>query len=244
MPIWKMSMRGFLRAALGVAVLAPMPASAQGAFDMGMLTNSLSQGALVQSEEARAGSEQVFRSALRTPRTAPVDHAALRYTPSMAIRKRNLARIVDRLRAVDAKGAADLERTFAQRDVIDEVGKLMRPEGLDPDNVADAMAMYLVAAYYGVRGSIDSKPADYKAVSAQMARAISAAPAFASANDAAKQEIAESMLVQAVLVEQAVQAAQKQPSAMSGVKSAIAKGARGAFGFDVTKMRLGPGGLN
>lgn len=77
-----------------------------------------------------------------------------------------------------------------------------------------------------------------------MARAISAAPAFANASDAMKQEIAESMLVQAVLVEQAVQAAQKQPSAMSGVKSAIAKGARGAFGFDVSKMQLGPNGLN
>jgi hypothetical protein len=244
MPVFKVLLRRVLPSVVATVAFTPVSASAQGAFDMGMLTNSLSQGALIQSEEGRASSQRAFRSAVRTPRTAPVDRAALRYTPSLAVRKRNLAQMVSRLREVDPTGAADLERTFARRDVIGEVGKLMRPEGLDPDNVADAMAMYLIAAYYGVRGSVDSKPSDYKAVSAQLARAISAAPEFSGASDASKQEIAESMIVQAVLVEQAVQAAQKQPSAMPAVKGAIARGARAAFGFDVAKMQLGPNGLD
>ncbi|ATY31877.1 hypothetical protein CVN68_07745 [Sphingomonas psychrotolerans] len=211
---------------------------------MGMLTNSLSQGALIQSEEARAGSQRAFRSAVRVPRGAAVNRAAITYRPNTAVRQRNMQQFVARLRRVDPAGAADLQRTFARRDLVAEIGGAMRPVGLNPDNVADAMAMYLVAAYYGVRGSVDSKPSDYRAVSAQMARAISTAPGFANASDALKQEIAESMLVQALLVDQAVQAAQRQPSAMPSIKAAIAKGARGAFGFDVAKMRLGPNGLS
>ena len=121
---------------------------------------------------------------------------------------------------------------------------VMRPIGLDPNNVADAVAVYLVTAYYGVRGSTDTQPAEYKAVSAQVARALGADPGFTGASDAAKQEIAETMLVHAVLADQAVEAARKQPSAMPGVKAAIAKGARNAFGLDLAKMQLGPGGLD
>lgn len=51
------------------------------------------------------------------------------------------------------------------------------------------------------------------------------------------------MLINAVLANQAVQAAQKQPAAMPAIKAAIAKGAQSAFGFDLTRMRLGPDGL-
>lgn len=226
------------------AVLAPAPASAQGVFNMGMLTNTLSQGGSTQSESARANTSSVFRSMARVPRSATVNRAAITYRPSTAVRQRNMQGFVARLRRVDPKSAADLQQTFARRDVVAEVGGVMRPVGLNPNNVADAMAMYLVAAYYGVRGSVDSKPSDYKVVSAQLARAISTTPGFAGASDALKQEIAESMLVQAVLVDQAVQAAQKQPSAMPSIKAAIAKGSRAAFGFDVSKMQLGPNGLN
>ncbi|TGX52226.1 hypothetical protein E5A73_15605 [Sphingomonas gei] len=226
------------------ALLVPGQASAQGAFNMGMLTNTLSQGGSTQSEGVRARTSSVFRSMARAPRSGAVNRAAITYRPSTAVRQRNMQQFVARLRRVDPTSAADLQRTFARRDVVAEVGGAMRPVGLNPNNVADAMAMYLVAAYYGVRGSVDSKPSDYKAVSAQLARAVSAAPGFASASDALKQEIAESMLVQAVLVDQAIQAAQKQPSAMPAVKAAIAKGARAAFGFDVTRMQLGPNGLS
>ena len=237
-------LRTILLSVFGAAALMPASASAQGAFDMGMLTNSLSQGALVQSEEARAGSERMLRSVTRAPRGGAVNRAVILYRPDAAVRKRNLNGFVARLRRVDAASAADLKRTFARRDLIAEISGVMRPVGLDPNNVADAIAIYLVTAYYGVRGSTDGEPAEFKAVSAQVARAISADPSFASASDALKQEIAEGMLIQAVLANQAVEAAQKQPAAMPQVKAAIAKGARSAFGFDVTRMRLGPNGLS
>lgn len=231
---------------LGILIaffLAPFPAMAQGVFDMGALTNSLSQGALVQSEAARARTSQIFRPQAGAPRNQTVNRAALLYRPDLAARKRNMAQIVARLRGVDPAGAADLQRTFASRDLIAEVGGAMRPQGLNPNNVADAVAVYLVTAYYGVRGSTEGEPHEFKAVSAQVGRALGADPAFTSASDASKQELAESMLVQAVLANQAVQAAQKQPSAMPAIKAAIGQGTHSSFGMDLTRVRLGPDGL-
>ena len=224
--------------------MASAPAAAQGAFDMGMLTNTLAQGSLVETESARAAGASAFRSITRTPRNAAVDITAVRYRPSMAVRKRNMAQIVKQLGRADPANAEDLERTLARRDLVAEIGSVMRPVGLDPNNVADAVAVYLVTAYYGVRGSTDSQPAEYKAVSAQVARALGADPGFTGASDGVKQEIAEAMLVHAVLADQAVEAARKQPSAMPAVKAAIAKGARHAFGLDLARMQLGPAGLN
>ncbi|KRA68391.1 hypothetical protein ASD89_16195 [Caulobacter sp. Root656] len=236
-------MRKIVLGVLLALVLAPLPAMAQGVFDMGALTNTLSQGALVQSETARAGTSQIFGPQAGAPPSQAVNRAALLYRPDMAARKRNMARIVERLRGVDPAGAADLQRTFASRDLIAEIGGAMGPQGLNPDNVADAVALYLVTAYYGVRGSTEGEPHEFKAVSAQVGRALSANPAFTSASDASKQEMAESMLVQAVLANQAVQAAQKQPSAMPAIKAAIDQGTRSSFGMDLTRVRLGPDGL-
>ena len=224
-------------------VLAPFPAMAQGVFNMGALTNSLSQGAIIESETARARTSQIFRPQAGAPQRQAVDGAALVYRPSIAVRKRNLAQIVERLRRVDPPGAAGLQDMFATRDPITGIGGVMRTAGLDPDNVADAIATYLVAAYYGVRGSTEGEPAEFKAVSAQVARALSADPTFTGASDAVKQEMAEGMLVQAMLTAQAVEAGQKQPSAMPAIKAAIGQGARSSFGMDLTRVRLGPEGL-
>lgn len=236
--------RNLMLGACAFLALAIAPAAAQGVFNMGVLTNTLSQGATVQSESTFASSAPVFHSIIRAPRGATINRVAITYRPDMRVRKRNMAQFVSRLQRVDPASAADLQRTLAKRDLVAEMGSVMRPVGLNPNNVADAMATYLVTAYYGVRGSTDGEPEEFKSVSAQVARAISADPNFAGAKDSLKQEIAESMLVQAMLANQAVQAAQKQPSAMPSIKAAIAKGARSSFGFDLTRMRLGPDGLS
>jgi len=236
-------MRASVLGVLIALVLAPLPAVAQGVFDMGALTNSLSQGAIIQSETARARTSRIFTPQAGASQSRAVDKTALLYQPSPTTRKRNMAQIVERLRRVDPAGAADLQRTFASRDPIAEMERVMRPVGLNPNNVADAVATYLVTAYYGVRGSTEGEPAEFKAVSAQVGRALSADPAFTDASDAVKQELAESMLIQAVLANQAVQAAQKQPSAMPAIKAAISKGTRSSFGMDLMRVRLGADGL-
>ena len=160
------AMRTIVLGGLAAFVLFPLSTMAQGVFDMGALTNSLSQSAVIQSETARARTSQIFRPRAQAPQSQAVDRAAFVYHPNMTVRKRNMARIVERLRRVDPAGAVDLQRTFATRDLIAEIDRLMRPVGLNPDNVADAIATYLVTTYCGVRGSTEGEPAEFKAVSA------------------------------------------------------------------------------
>ncbi len=76
-----------------------------------------------------------------------------------------------------------------------------------------------------------------------MARAMGTTPGFANAPDALKQEIAESMMVQAVIAEQAVTAAKGDPATLARVKTALAQGARSSFGFDLARMQLTASGL-
>ncbi|RYG35301.1 hypothetical protein EON81_13150 [bacterium] len=216
-------------------------ASAQGVFNMGMLTNTMSQGAIVKSERER--SIRLGQGDPLSKKPAKSNPASLLYKPSADIRKQNLASFVAKIRVADSASADGLEKAFAQADVMGEVRKQVRNAGLNPDNVADTMATYLVVAWYGVRGNTDSKAGDYLAVGTQLRGVMAKVPAMTRVSNAAKQELAETMLLQALLAEQAVTTAQKQPSSLPGVKSAIANGARATFGFDLAKLRLGKQGF-
>ena len=73
------------------------------------------------------------------------------------------------------------------------------PDYLDWKRQSKSFADMAALANTRYNLSTEGEPAEFKAVSAQVGRALSADPAFTSASDASKQEIAESMLVQAVL---------------------------------------------
>ncbi|RYG45803.1 hypothetical protein EON79_11725 [bacterium] len=224
-------------AAFAMAAVAP----AQGVFNMGMLTNTVSQGAIVKSERER--SIRMGKGDPLAARPVKANPAALLYKPSAETRKRNIAAFVAKIRAADPASADGLQKAFDQADVMGEVRKQVRQAGLNPDNVADTMAAYLVTAWYGVRGNTDSKPADYRAVSVQLRGAMAKVPAMTRVSNAAKQEMAETMLLQALIADQAVAGAKGQPSMLSQIKATIGQGARATFGFDLAKIRLGKQGF-
>jgi hypothetical protein len=226
----------------GLAVAEP--AAAQGVFDMGVLTNTLSQGAGTASTDRTRDLGAALRS---TPRGGAeverASNAALTYSPDPAVRRRTMQHLVARLRKADPAAAAELDATFARRDLIEEINALLPKIGLRPNALPDAMAVYLVNAWYGVRGGVDTKPADYDAVRKQVRRALLASPGLADAPDAVKQDLAEGLLFQAIFTEQALNAAQGRPEALPKVQAAIAQGARASFGLDLARLRLGPDGL-
>lgn len=227
----------------GIAAMMPLaPAQVSGVFDMGVLTNTMAQGAIVKSERERSiGMGQ--GDPLKGKTTVRPNPAALLYKPSATDRKRNIDSFISKAGAGNPAVAAELKKAFATSDIMGEIRRGVRKQGLNPDNVADAMAVYMVAAWYGVRGSIDSKPADFRAVGLQFRTAMALVPAMAKVSNAVKQQTAETLLLQALLTEQAVTGAKKQPESMSGVKSMIAKGATATFGFDLAKLRLGAKGF-
>ena len=235
---------------LSIVALTPAsikPVAAQGVFDMGALTNTLSMDHVTQSERSRAKAlSRSMRSEFTktTSATRRVTGVSTTFHPSAAVRKRNYAQFVAKTGAVDPKSAADLQHTFATRDVIGEMGRDIARYDLRTNDIADAMTVYLIIAWYGVRGRDEDPPkAQVAAVRKQMANAIKSTPQFASATDAQKQEMAEAMLIHALLAGQAVSAARKKPEYLAGVEGAIAQGATTAFGFDLRRMKLTDNGL-
>ncbi|MEO7715559.1 MAG: DUF6683 family protein [Capsulimonas sp.] len=223
------------------------PVAAQGVFDMGAMTNTLSMDHVTQSERSRAKAlSRSMRSQFTKPASGPrrATRVSTTFHPSAAVRKRNYAQFVAKTRAVDPKSAADLQHAFATQDIIGQLGREMARYDLRTNDVADAMTVYLIIAWYGVRGRDEDPPKpQVAAVRRQMANAIKSTPQFASATDAQKQEMAEAMLIHAVLAGQAVAAAKAKPEHMTSVKAAIAQGATTAFGFDLRRMKLTDKGL-
>lgn len=205
------------------------PSGAQGVFDMGQLTNTLSLDALTQSEAQRA---------------APTASVSTTFRPSPEVRKRNFAGIVSRVRATDPKTAAELERALASQDVIALAGKGIAKYGLKTNDVADTLTVYFITAWYGMRGRDDDPSrALVTAVRQQFVSAMGRTPGFAKLTDAQKQEIAEGTLIQTMLVSGYVQAAKQNPALLGQVKTAIGQGAKATFGFDLASVQLTEKGL-
>lgn len=175
--------------------------------------------------------------------TPPPDVSRLGFTPSKARRSANLAAFVEKTRAVDPNGAADLQRLFAEGDIIERIGTLIAPVGMRIDNVADAYALWWITAWQATRGDNDTLGRDmYAAVRAQSARALNAAGSPAKASEAEKQELAEALLVQTALIDGAVEQAKRDPVRMRQVRDAVARGARG-MGLDMAGMEITGGGF-
>ncbi len=208
----------------------------QGVFNMGSLTNTLSQDAVVRSERGKVGSK-ARRPLLST--------AALRFTPSKTVRAKTAAAVADSYLASNPQLAKEMKADFAKHDPIAEMAPELRKVGLDPQNLGDAMALYLVQAWYGVRGKVASRPADYHAVSRQWRDAIRRVPGFARLSNADKQQLGESMILYGGLAESFVKLAQKQrdPARLETVKANLRREAQAHFNLDLAKLRLGPNGL-
>lgn len=167
-----------------------------------------------------------------------------RYTPSLARRKANMAQFVARTRSVDPAGADQMQAQFASSDLIAEIGKVMPRWGLRSDDFADAYALYWTTAWLGSRGSNDDPPrSQILAVREQIVDALRGDAQFAAANDAMKQELAEAMLIHAMMISQAVNhGISKQPDRLPEIKNAVDAGAR-SMGIDLWSMTLTPTGF-
>lgn len=184
-------------------------------------------------------------SALSAKNIAPRVPAVVRYTPDAAATRRNAEHFVARTRAVDASAASDLERSLRGGALVGDIRKELAGYGLDADDVADATAGYLVTAWYASRGS-DEDPDRrvLRSVSDQLARAMAVNPAFKAADNAAKQELAEAMMIQTLYASAAIKEAKADPAKRAAVSQAIARGAKNTFGFGMDAITLHETGLH
>lgn len=229
---------------LGSLVSTPKQATAQGVFDMGVLTNTVSQGAVEQSERKRgAALKGVLTRSVTTKNRGKATR--LFFTPSVAVRKRNVADFVSRMRQIDPQNAESLEKDLATKDIFGALDKKLAGYEMKASSLTDALTVYVIVAWEGVHGSNDDPQKTHVlAVRGQMARALGGVPALASAPDAKKQELADAFLLQALLIDSYIAGAKKTPEQMPKVVSAIATGTRSSLGFDLTTLKLTGSGLH
>ena len=174
---------------------------------------------------------------------ADVQMARLIYTPAPERTRANLASFVDRTRATDPAGAAQMEQQFASTDVIGAIGTMMLDSGLHKDSIADAYTVWAINAWGAAHGDMtQTPPATAIAVSRQVAMAFLQTPELVDADDAAKQEMAETLLIQAALIAAAQEAAAHDPALMKQVADAVRQGAA-ASGLDLDAITLTEAGF-
>jgi hypothetical protein len=164
--------------------------------------------------------------------------SALNYSASKSRTRVNLQNFVSKSRAVDPESAAQLEQMFAASDIIGEIGRVMQEFGLEHTNTADAFAVYWISAWQAVNGDTSTRSARvYQAVAAQAASGMLQTSELAMANDSAKQEMAEAMMVQAILIDANLKAARSDPGQLKALAKAVKQGAA-ASGLDLGSMTL------
>ncbi len=218
-----------------IGVLVASPVMAQGVFDMGALTNTISTSATAQAEAERAG------KAVAAPSAASLK--ALNYKPSLQVRKANIATFINGLKEISPEVAGQFETVFAQVDIIDEIGKAVAPFGLKTDNMADAYTIYFLNAWMAANGRTDQNtPEQVAGVQQMAANALSSSPELLKLEDAKKQQFSEGLMIQGFLFDAMLQGTASDPVALAKVKADTKAGAK-EMGIDVDLFELTPAGL-
>jgi hypothetical protein len=194
--------------------------------------------------DAQRVRKQTTVKAESPPRPTVTSLALLRFTPNLATRQLNFAQWVDQARAQKGAGAASSLRSMLDSgDLIKASADTIAPLGLRTDNVADAMAFYVISHWMAARGTTDLPTrAQALAVKRQMTAGLMSTNEVAALSPAKKQDIAEQMLIQALLAAGAMQGAEGNPAAMAGVARQATQALRG-MGIEAGAMALGPNGF-
>ncbi|MGB3471692.1 MAG: DUF6683 family protein [Erythrobacter sp.] len=211
------------------------PVAAHAAFNMGLLTNTLSSDHVRQKEAARSMNRQIFAPAAPNAPSATATDFTYRYNRTRT--QQNLRTFVDKSPTAEAK--ADMEKMIAdQPTLMDDLRTGIKPYGLDTHNVADADAFWMINAWL-VANKRDEDPGrgTIAIVKRQVRNAFSATPEFANASDADRQQYAEALLLQGTMLSSAFEQWQRKPEQIDQLADAALKGAE-ASGLDLSKMTL------
>ena len=174
---------------------------------------------------------------------APTD-ASLSYNSDPARTRRNLQGFAQRAARADPAAGQQLSELFRdQPDIVAQTGAMVSGFGLDLSNVADAYALWWMSAWLGANRRTDTPDVSTIAAVRQQAQAaLSATPALAAANDAERQEYAEALIVQAVLINTSLEQNAGDPEQLAQLAEATKRGAA-ASGLDLDTMVLTESGF-
>lgn len=163
---------------------------------------------------------------------------SLTYSPSLPMRRASALKYAQSLKASDPSRAVAIDQFFWDGQIIDQIDQMMRPIGLRADNVADAYAIWWVAAWKAANNkNIEGTASMYRSVKQQAANALLSTPDLLAVQDVQKQEVAEMWLMQAVLIDAQSAAVKGNDEQQALIAKAVNDGAR-KMGLDLTSMDL------
>jgi hypothetical protein len=174
---------------------------------------------------------------------APADEAASRFRRDPAIMRAKQAQMVDMLRQRSPQLAGQLDAAFRQ-DIIAQTATALRPYNFSTDDVVDMTALYWITAWEGSNGLAGAKtdPAVAKGVRAQLAGTM--LPSLKGMDDAAKQDMSDAMLLQALFAEARMTAAkQVGPAQLKAMSDAIYKESGALLKTDLRKVKMTAAGF-
>jgi hypothetical protein len=229
-------MRGMKAVACVMGLFLATPASAQGVFDLGALTNTISQSAGQQGTPQQSGGKVA-------PPPSAANIAKLSFQPSPGVRSESVAEFVKVFKTINADAGSQMEAAFAQVDIIEEIGKAMAPYGMKTDNMADAYGAYVLSAWMGANGRTeDATPAQMAGMQTMARNALTSVPDMMNLDNTKKQRFTEALLLQIFLYELMQEGVKQDPSAKTKVQADI-KAAAKEMGIDTDAFTLTPNGL-
>ncbi|WP_379920990.1 DUF6683 family protein [Erythrobacter sp. R86502] len=192
-------------------------------------------------EEAALGSAKGLTATGRQDagQAAAVDY---RYRYSPARTQQNLRSFL--ARAPNPAARAELEQMFAAQPMLmDDIRAGIQPYGLDSHNVADAFAMWWIMAWLASEVRMQEPNREMaQNVSRQVRNAFATTSDFASTNDAIRQEYAEALLLQALILAELIKAAGANPEIKAQLPAIAQKDAK-VSGIDLSQMNLTQSGI-
>lgn len=189
--------RKFIAAFLGTAVLAMPLATAAQDFGMGFFNDSIDITNAYVAQSAMASVANV--KPLTAPPPATIVSAVIEFESDRKVSARVRERFRDQLVRANPDRAADIDAALEQN-WLREFAPEMALNGLDANNLADANTAYLVASWALVNNVELIHPRAIVSVRDSMRAAVSNSPEVLAMSNADKQEAAEILIYNTVLV--------------------------------------------
>jgi hypothetical protein len=171
---------------------------------------------------------------------ATVSPASFRYKISMERRKANYKSFIAMMKSQNEAGGKELEAALTKIDMIEMVRPALETSyGLRVDDIADAYTVWMVAAWGAVNSyEPDATRAQMQGVRKQVAQSLAAMLPLATASDEIKQNMAESLLINGLVVDEGARQARKDPIMGPKIAAAVQTNMKRDMGIDFSTITL------
>jgi hypothetical protein len=195
--------------------------------------------------EAQLGIQDQQSSPIQKQQGLAVSASALNYKISMQRRKSNYASFIQKSYAMSPAAGQEVEGLLRKMDPIQKVSAdLQRVFGMRVDNVADAYALWMTGAWFAVNApDTDLTRTQFQAVRGQVADAFTATSGMAEANDEIKQNMAEAMILNILIIDSTIEGLKNDPAKRAQLQSSIYKNTKRDMGIDLKAITLTDAGF-